>query len=492
MFKNMMQNCAKPGVAPGSGLIFWSMGVFHKPAYRFTLDCFDLPVNGRVLDIGCGGGDLIRLMSERARQSSFYGVDYSPLSVRRTLQRNRKGVAEGLVHAVEASVSHLPFENDFFDAATATATIYFWPDPANDIREIVRTLKPGGVLAICVEANDAVAAKKYTEMIDGMKVYTADEVVAFFTGAGLTDVQIHREPVRSKGKTHAAAAVCITGKKPGQTDRVPCGIGGVPETMLIPLWAKAAESRRPDGILQDPAATEILEKLDYDFGKFAKSKLSQVGCALRTVLIDNALKAFLARHPGAVVVNLGAGLDTRPKRLAAENFSRWIDLDVPEAIALRQRFFSGDPRMESIGKSLLDLSWMEDVRPAGHPVVFIAEGLFMYFSEAELRPLFNALAEKFPGGEMLYELISPMAVNRQNIHDSVGKLDGKPAFRWSMLRAADIEQWNPAIHFLNEWNYFDFHPERWGFFGKIARCPLFRKKFACRIAHIRFANRKAK
>lgn len=358
----------------------------------------------------------------------------------------------------------------------------------NKIREIVRTLKPGGTLMISVPADDNDSAQKYVKIIKGMKIYTGKNIAEFFTAGGMVDVQIHGGDGDVKSKC-SVGAVCVTGKKPGEIRLIPCGIGGIPETMLIPLWAKGAETRRPDGILRDESAVAILEQLDYDFGKFAKSKLSQLGCAVRSVLIDNALKEVLSRHPGAVVVNLGARLDTRPKRLSGENFSRWIDLDVPEAIELRKQFFAGDPRMESIAKSVLDLSWMEDIHPDGKPVVFIAEGLLMYFSEEELRPVFNALAEKFPGSEMIYELISPLMLNHQNKHDSVGKLDEKPAFRWSMLRAADIESWHSYIRYIEEWNYFFTHPERWGIFGKIARCPLFRAKFACRIVHIAF-NRK--
>lgn len=83
----------------------------------------------------------------------------------------------------------------------------------------------------------------------------------------------------------------------------------VPETMLITLWAKAMETGRPDALLHDEKAVEILRQIDYDFTKFKNAKFSQAGCCIRANLIDRAAKTFINRHPDAVVVQLGAGID---------------------------------------------------------------------------------------------------------------------------------------------------------------------------------------
>ena len=260
--------------------------------------------------------------------------------------------------------------------------------------------------------------------------------------------------------------------------------------MLIPLAVRAFESRRPDAILHDETSEEILEKLDYDCGAFSSSRLSQVGTAIRSMLIDNALKECLVRNPEAVIVNLGAGLDTRVLRLKAEKFSQWIDIDVPEAIEIRKKVcaINNDNRVKMIARSMLDFSWCDEIEWTGKPVIFIAGGLFMYFAESELKPLFDTIAQRYPGSEMLYELLAPMAVGKAKFNDSVPKLQSKPPFLWSMKRAAEIETWNLAIRYREEWNYFDFYKKRWGFFGVIARSPFLRAKFACRIVHIDFSG----
>lgn len=206
MYWNWKQNFARPGVYPGSFLVFWKMNRRHRPLQEFAMRFFELPEKGRVLDVGCGGGSFIAMMLKRAPETQFHGVDYSPVSVKKSLSFNRGAVRDGQVKIVQGSVSALPFEPDFFDLVTASETIYFWPDPANDVREVARVLKPGGVFAVCCDAADKEAAKKYTDRIRGMTVYTPEELSGFLAGAGLTGIECHSDP--------ATGMVCVTGRKP--------------------------------------------------------------------------------------------------------------------------------------------------------------------------------------------------------------------------------------------------------------------------------------
>jgi O-methyltransferase involved in polyketide biosynthesis len=262
-------------------------------------------------------------------------------------------------------------------------------------------------------------------------------------------------------------------------------LSGVPETLLIPLWARAVETQRPDGIVRDEAAVEMVERIDYDFDQFETSWKSQLGIAIRSVLFDAGVYDFLSRNPGGVVVNLGAGLDTRSTRLSPR-WSRWYDLDLPEVIELRERLCPDQDRQRCLTCSILDPVWMDEVDDEGRPVLLVAEGLLMYFEEAELRPLFVQIANRFPGGEMLIEMLAPMLVGRGRMHDSLPKVEGVE-FRWGPVDSHRICRFHPAIEFVEEWNYFDHHPERWGWLGRIARLPLIRPHMAQRITHLKIA-----
>ncbi len=261
---------------------------------------------------------------------------------------------------------------------------------------------------------------------------------------------------------------------------------GISETMLIPLWAKAMETRSANPIICDPMAVAMIERIDYDFSKFSKARLTQVGVAVRSMLLDNAVRAFLERHEKAVVINLGAGLDTRHARLAPHNTS-WYDLDLPEAIAWRRKFFPEDETCRYIAKSVFDLSWMNAVEMNG-PVLLLAEGLFMYFPEEKLRPLFQAMVDRFPGAEMLLELLAPFWVGKSKKHESVKMTASIPEFLWGIKNAQELGAWHPRLRLVDEWNYFDFHKDRWKLFGYVARFPGLRKHLACRIVHLRFGK----
>ena len=210
---------------------------------------------------------------------------------------------------------------------------------------------------------------------------------------------------------------------------------GIPETMLIPLWAKSVESTRSDPIISDPKAVEIVSRMDYDFSRFSRSWLSQVGVAVRTRILDDAVLDFLSRNPGAVVVNLGAGLDTRYERLKNENIGCWYDLDVPEAITFRRMFFSESERNRFIAESVFNLSWLKNIESRSGPALVIAEGLLMYFSEFELKALFRSMAARLSGSEMLFEMLAPMLVGRSKYHDSVNRIGGKIEFKWGLRTA---------------------------------------------------------
>ena len=128
----------------------------------------------------------------------------------------------------------------------------------------------------------------------------------------------------------------------------------VPETMLITLWAKAMETSRRDALLHDEKAVEILRHIDYDFTKFKNAKFSQAGCCIRANLIDRATKTFINRHPDAVVVQLGAGIDARYERLGCPAVTHWYDLDLPQAIELRRKFLKETDRNTYIESSMFD------------------------------------------------------------------------------------------------------------------------------------------
>src|SRR5262245_5599121 len=119
------------------------------------------------------------------------------------------------------------------------------------------------------------------------------------------------------------------------------GLSGVPETMLWPLYNRAAEARRPDARLRDGLAAQIAAAIDYDYARaFGKPDFFHT---LRAITIDRLLTDWIARHPGGQVVGLGEGLETQARRVD-DGRVRWLSVDLPQAVAVRRRFLPDTDR----------------------------------------------------------------------------------------------------------------------------------------------------
>ena len=119
--------------AKDHGFTKWSLGLLP-----------DIIVND-ALDVGCGGGVALRLIGARFPEASLSGIDISEESVRFAMGHNRSAVAEGRCSIVQGGVSSLPYGEGAFDLVTAFETHYFWPSLDDDLAEVVRVLRPGGV-----------------------------------------------------------------------------------------------------------------------------------------------------------------------------------------------------------------------------------------------------------------------------------------------------------------------------------------------------------
>ena len=151
-------------------------------------------------------------------------------------------------------------------------------------------------------------------------------------------------------------------------------VQGVPETMLQTLYARAQESKKPNHHIYDERAIEVVSRLDYDFSKAESDKAMSLGVIARTIVLDKLVGDFLSHYPHAVVMNIACGMDTRCYRMEGK-YDRWYNIDLPETMAVRSRFFEEQGPIFQIAKSAMDASYMEDIEYHGEPVLVIIEGL---------------------------------------------------------------------------------------------------------------------
>ncbi len=179
----------------------------------------------------------------------------------------------------------------------------------------------------------------------------------------------------------------------------------LPETALVTLWCRGSEARRSDGIIDDPMAIRLMDSIDYDFSKFGLSTTRQ-DLALRALAFDKNTHRYLFDHPEATVVALGEGLQTSFWRLDAAGLGdefRWLTVDLPPIIELRERLLPHSPRISTCAQSVLDFTWMDRVNPQ-HGVFVTAEGLLPYLQPNQAVSVIRECARRFPGGQMMFDL----------------------------------------------------------------------------------------
>jgi O-methyltransferase involved in polyketide biosynthesis len=216
-------------------------------------------------------------------------------------------------------------------------------------------------------------------------------------------------------------------------------------TNLVTLYFRAYESRSPRTILGDRAAADAVDRIDYDFQRIHRTTqpwANQFLVALRAKKLDAWTADFMRRHPDAVVLHLGCGLDTRAFRINPPPAVRWFDLDQPGVVELRRKLYDETDAYRMIGSSVTDPGWLDQI-PAGRPTVVVAEGLLMYITEREVRELFARLIDRVGHGELLFDATSPSGPR-------LSKLFTHGIVKWGLRDARDIEGWNLGLQFVEQ------------------------------------------
>lgn len=201
------RQCRKPASLPGR-LFLWTMNRSHTGVTRWGLGHVAVEGDYTILDVGCGGGATVRALAGLATNGKVYGIDYSKESVAVSRRANADLMAAGRVDIRQGTVSHLPYADATFDLVTAVETHYYWPSPVEDMREILRVLKPGGRLVVIAETYKG---RRFDWLYQpAMKLLSATYLTVaehenLLTTAGYADVQAHED--------HNRGWICCVGTR---------------------------------------------------------------------------------------------------------------------------------------------------------------------------------------------------------------------------------------------------------------------------------------
>ncbi|NLF34384.1 MAG: class I SAM-dependent methyltransferase [Clostridiales bacterium] len=236
--------------------------------------------------------------------------------------------------------------------------------------------------------------------------------------------------------------------------------------LIYPMYSRARLSR--EGIIiKDKKAESIVERVEVRAKRANFSRLATLYTGILTSMLDDHVEAFLADHPGnAVVLHLGCGLDSRIDRVKGDYY-HWYDVDLSYAITTRRRFYKETDRYTMVATSVTGRNWLDPISEAakGHPVVIVAEGLFMYLKEKEVNNLIINLCNHFPLAVLMFDSYSLAGANRAAARTPAastrkerraGKA-GDPLMGWGLDDPALIEALHPSIRHLKTLLHTDSH-----------------------------------
>lgn len=253
-------------------------------------------------------------------------------------------------------------------------------------------------------------------------------------------------------------------------------LSGKSEISLAALYWRAIESQRPNAMMS------------YDFDRIRQIPIGEFQKVIRIMLtrqMDCYARDFLIRHPDGVVVHIGCGLDSRFERVD-NGRTEWFDLDLPDIINLRRSFISDEKeRYHLLGCSVLEDAWIGALKLyPQRPFLFLAETVFVYFMEVQVKSLVLTLCDRFPGAELVFDGWTPILVWMGNRHFSRSYTKFAGLLRWGFWRGQNIEGWGNGIHLVDEWGFFD-QPE-----PRLTRIRWLRhiKSLTHRIYHFRLGK----
>ncbi len=191
LMKKFFNNTRKPEGFLGKMMVNGMNGSGHAALAEWGFGFVNINKTDTALDCGCGGGANVKRLLEKCQRA--VGLDYSPVSVAKAKEVNARAISQNRCRIVGGDVTSLPFKDESMDVVTAFETVYFWQEIEKAFAEIYRVLKPGGIFAVTNESTGTdKTSVKFSQIIDGMKLYTGSDLKMLLENTGFTYIEIHQ------------------------------------------------------------------------------------------------------------------------------------------------------------------------------------------------------------------------------------------------------------------------------------------------------------
>lgn len=193
-------------------------------------------------------------------------------------------------------------------------------------------------------------------------------------------------------------------------------MNSVNKTLYIPLYGKSYVSKR--GLfIEDKKAEEIWEAEGFALKGKAKSKWLAFYMGVRCAVFDEWLKGKMAVLADAVVIHIGCGMDSRVERVTSQEH-KWYDVDFPEVIEERKRYYTETDEYKMIAGDARDCSWLAAIEEKKSAIV-VMEGVSMYLTVDEMRGLADGLCEHFESLLLLVDAYTTFAAKMSRVRNPI-------------------------------------------------------------------------
>lgn len=237
-------------------------------------------------------------------------------------------------------------------------------------------------------------------------------------------------------------------------------LSAISETLLLPLYFRAVESRAAQPLVHDALAARMVGEIAYDFSRFDHHPLLRTTTLMRIAAMDQMVAAFCRSHPDAVVVNVGAGLDTRFFRVDTGDLL-WYELDLPEVMAVRKRFFKESDRYRMMAGCMFSSEWTKKVAVSDRPVLIIVEGVLLYFFRKEVQQFIRLIRHHLPASFLVLDTVSPFLVWMSRFHPVLAGLGIR--FQWGLVSPEEVSGWGEGIQLCRHCEYLKMSSFGFGF-----------------------------
>lgn len=220
----------------------------------------------------------------------------------------------------------------------------------------------------------------------------------------------------------------------------------VQETLLIPLWGRKICTEKFPKLFPDYEAERITSAIGCDFSdkSLYKMQYAYLNCNVRQYNLSCEINEYLNIHPNACVVELGCGLSTLRSQMNNTR-NNWYNLDMQEVIEIREQFIKSTEKEKNISCNLNNIEWFNKIDHSPcDGIIFVAGGLFYYFSYDEVRTLLCNMAEYFKGGAIVFDATNPAGLKLVNKEVEMAGNEVKSLFALKSPKK-EMELWSRKI-----------------------------------------------